>query len=473
VIFTNIAAAFKNIKTHPEPNPKTETVYTPDWSSLDKRPLPAWYDEAKIGIFVHWGVYSVPAYACADGLAEWYWWFWKQNYLGCQAAWHNKTYGADFKYTDFGPMFKAQLFDADRWASLFKKSGAKYVVFTTKHHEGWCNFPSAQSWNWNSVDNGPGKDLTRLITDAVRKEGLRVGLYHSLFEWFNPLYLSDMANNYTTSRYVDEILQPQLHQIATDYAPDLIWADGDWEANATYWKSKEFLAWLYNESPSKDQVIVNDRWGADAESAHGGYWTGDDRWNPNAIQKHKWEDCFTIDSGSWGYNRNSTFKNYLTIETMLDTVMSSISKFGNALINVGPTSDGLILPIFEERLTQLGEWLGVNGEAVYGTSPWVSPRDEDVVPGRKNITVWYTVKGPVIYATIMSWPYDNTVRLTLPVPQNKATIQMIGYSNSTFLDFSYNNKQVVIKMPDVPVSTLSSKWAWSFRLRGFVHKNTV
>ncbi|PRP84268.1 alpha-L-fucosidase-like [Planoprotostelium fungivorum] len=446
---------------------KADPIYTPHWSSLDARPLPSWYDEAKVGIFVHWGVYSVPAYACQDGLAEWYWWFKQQNYLGCQTAWHNTTYGPDFSYTDFAPMFKAQLFSADRWAKLFKKSGAKYVVFTTKHHEGWCNFPSAEAWNWNSVTNGPRKDLTRLIVNAVRKQGLRMGLYHSLFEWFHPLYLKDKANNFTTQVYVDEILQPQLHQIANDYAPDLIWADGDWEANDTYWKSKEFLAWLYNEAPNKKEVIVNDRWGANVESKHGGYWTGDDRWDPNSIQKHKWEDCFTVDAGSWGYNRNATFSNYLSIHTMIDLVVGGVAKNGNSLINVGPTADGLILPIFEERLTQLGEWLGVNGEAIYGTRPWVEPKDVDVTPG-KNITVWYTTKKDALYATVMGWPYDNIVKLSLPVPTQFPEVQLLGYNGT--LGFNYNEQGLNIRMPSVP-SQLASQWAWSIKLIGFKHKS--
>jgi len=327
------------------------------------------------------------------------------------------------------------------------------------------------SGNWNSVDNGPKKDLTRLVVDAVKKEGLKMGLYHSLFEWYHPLYLSDKKNNFQTTQYVDQILQPQLRQVATDYAPDLIWADGDWEANDTYWKSKEYLAWLYNESPSRNDVIVNDRWGANVENKHGGYWTGDDRWNPNSIQKHKWEDCFTIDSGSWGYNRNATFQNYLTIETILDLVVGGVAKNGNTLINVGPTADGIILPIFEERLTQLGEWLGVNGEAIYASRPWYEPRENDLSDG-KNITVWYTTKGRILYATFMSWPHNSLIKLKLPIPASPAaTVQLLGEKKT--LRFSNKADELDIELPSTPLNLLASKWAWSLKLTGFVSRKTI
>lgn len=136
-----------------------------------------------------------------------------------------------------------------------------------------------------------------------------MGLYHSIFEWFHPLYLADKANNYSTSRYVDEVYLPQAKEINTLYKPDLIWSDGDWEANSSYWKSPELLAWLYNEAPNREQVIVNDRWGSDnppiGSGKHfGGYFSGGDRQQASAkMLKHKWENAFTIDSLSWGYAR--------------------------------------------------------------------------------------------------------------------------------------------------------------------------
>jgi len=358
-------------------------------------------------------------------------------------------------------MFKAQLFDADRWAKLFAKSGAKYVVLTSKHHEGWCNYPSPQAWNWNSVDNGPGKDLTKMLTEAVRKAGLKMGLYHSLFEWYHPLYLSDKANKYNTSRYVDEVLQPQLRQIVRDYQPSVVWADGDWEAADTYWKSKEFLAWLYTSSPVKDDVIVNDRWGAGDRNLHGGFYTGGDRYNPSTLQTHKWEDCFTIDAGSWGYNRDATLANYLTIDQILSLLVGGTAKNGNSLINIGPTADGIITPIYEERLTQMGQWLDVNGEAIYGSTPWRQVNDSF-----SDVQVWYTQKAEesAVYATIMSWPADSIVTLHYPqpIPGQTATAQLLGESGK--LRYAVNGRNTVIALPKVPLTTLKSKNAWTIKL---------
>jgi len=229
------------------------------------------------------------------------------------------------------------MFDPDEWAGLFKAAGAKYVVLTSKHHEGFCNWPSAQSWNWNSQDCGPHQDNVGLVTNAVRKAGLKMGLYHSLFEWFNPLYLQDKANG-STNVYVKTILQPQLYDIVNTYKPEILWADGDWEKPDTYWESKEFLAWLYNDSPVKDTVCVNDRWGAGDSCKHGGYYTCADRYNPGHLVNHKWENCFTLDKGSWGFRRNANISQYISFQEVLYTFVSTISCGGNVLLNVGPTS---------------------------------------------------------------------------------------------------------------------------------------
>jgi len=149
----------------------TAVQYQPDWKSLDSRPLPSWYDEAKFGIFVHWGLFSVPSYGCTKGgsAGEWYWWHLDGSKDPCLVHWHHKTYGENFQYADFPDLYQTPLFDPHEWASLFKQSGAKYVVFTTKHHDGYTHWRSPSAWNWNSVDTGPHQDHVRMMTDAVRK----------------------------------------------------------------------------------------------------------------------------------------------------------------------------------------------------------------------------------------------------------------------------------------------------------------
>lgn len=437
--------------------------YQPTWESLDARPLPSWYDDAKFGIFIHWGVFSVPSYSCGGVSAEWYWnGLIKGGGDRCIQAFHNKTYGPDFKYPDFVSSFHAELFNADAWANLFQKSGAKYVVLTSKHHEGFTNWPSAQSWNWNSVDVGPGLDIVGLITKAVRKAGLRMGLYHSLYEWFNPSYLADNANKGKTTTYVDTILQPQLSEIVNSYHPEIVWSDGDWEMNDTYWKSKEFLAWLYNESPVKDTVVVNDRWGNGDSCKHGGFYTCNDRYNPGVIQEHKWENCLTVDSRTWGYARNGDLSDYLTFHDLLTQLASTVACNGNLLLNVGPTSEGTITPIYEERLLQLGSWLSINGEAIYATKPWRAQNET-------SIPVWYTASKSThgtVYAILLSWPSSNWVQLTQATPTgSKTTVTLLGFDK--MLNWEPVGKGMMISLPDFASlpAVVRRQEAWTLMLK--------
>lgn len=382
--------------------------YTPDWASVDSRPLPSWFDDAKFGIFIHWGVFSVPSFK-----TEWYWW----NLNGSNpdpetVAFHERVYGKDFKYQDFADQFKAEMWDPAAWANMFKNAGAKYVVLTSKHHEGFTNWPSSVSWNWNSMDVGPHRDLVGELSEAVREAGLTMGLYHSLFEWFHPLYLADKAANFTSRSFVESKTMPELKEIVEKYKPDLIWSDGDWEADSvSYWKSPEFLAWLYNDSPVKDTVVTNDRWGQGCSLKHGGYYSGGDRQQPGPeLLGHKWENCMTIDGGSWGYSRKSNLAAYLSTTQILRELASTVAYGGNLLLNVGPTKDGLILPIFEERLSQVGAFLHVNGAAIYGTTPF-SVQEEKSIEGAVY-TASRASPGTVFLTVVQkqgTWPAPGTV----------------------------------------------------------------
>lgn len=171
--------------------------YKPDWTSLDTRPLPSWYDAAKIGIFIHWGVFSVPAYG-----SEWFWYNWKTENDPDITTFIKNNYPSHFQYCEFASMFKAEFYDPSYWTKIFKLSGARYVVLTSKHHEGYTLWPSKTSWNWNSLDIGPKRDLLGDLCNAVKSAGLHFGVYHSLFEWYNPLYLNDKQKNFTTNDFV-------------------------------------------------------------------------------------------------------------------------------------------------------------------------------------------------------------------------------------------------------------------------------
>jgi len=246
--------------------------FTPDWPSLDSRPLPTWYDEAKVGVFIHWGPYSVPGVA-----SEWFWYQWNRRDPANPGdmeivQYMEKFYPPDFKYQQFGPQFSAEFFNATFWAELVADSGAKYFVFTSKHHDGFNNWPSKRNFGWNSRDIGPKRDVVGELAEAFRADDRVVfGLYHSLFEWYHPLYLEDKANNKTTKYFVEQKMMPELMELINKYKPEVLWSDGDWEAKPEYWDTLNFLSWLYSESPVKDTIVTNDRWGSGVLCKHGDF----------------------------------------------------------------------------------------------------------------------------------------------------------------------------------------------------------
>lgn len=442
--------------------------YDPTWDSLMTRPLPGWFDDSKVGIFLHWGVFSVPSYK-----SEWYWWALDGSKDPDTIRFHNKTYGPDFKYADFAPMFTADLWQPDQWADLFKKAGAKYVVLTSKHHEGFTNWCSQESFNWNACESGPHRDLVGGLTDSVRAAGLHMGLYHSIFEWFHPLYLQDKANNYTTRRFVDEVYMPEAREINMRYKPDLIWSDGDWEANSSYWRSPELLAWLYNDSPNKEDVIVNDRWGNEnppiGSGKHfGGYFSGGDRQQAGSqLLHHKWENAFTLDGGTWGYSRVSEFAAYLNITTILYEVVSTVAYGGNALINVGPTSDGRIATIFQDRLLQLGAWLDVNGEAIYKTTTWREQNDTAAHGVERGVYYTASKDGRTVFAHMMGWPDGNSLALTQPRGSANTTVRMIGCEAPMAWKAAGSGAGLTITIPPLSPRQLPSFLGpWVFALGG-------
>ncbi|XP_046582092.1 alpha-L-fucosidase-like [Haliotis rubra] len=357
---------------------ETEIRFDPTWESLDSnsRPLPTWYDEAKIGIFVSWALFSVPSFG-----SEWFWERWQEDKNPMYVQYMKENYRPGFTYADFASDFMAEFYDAEAWAELFAASGAKYIVFITKHHGGFCNWPTNVSFNWNSMMVGPKRDLVGEMSQSLRsKTDLRLGLYHSLYEWFHPLFLQDKAKNYTTNRFAKEKTMPELYELVNTYKPDIVWSDGDPLAPDTYWESKEFLAWLYNDSPVKEKVVTNDRWGNGDHCHHGGFLTCHDRYNPGVLQPRKWEDAMTIDKKSWGFRREAVLEDFLTSDEIIAVLAETVSCGGNMLINVGPTKYDMISPIYEERLRQMGEWLKVNGEAIYASKPWVAQNDT-ITPG--------------------------------------------------------------------------------------------
>lgn len=423
--------------------------YQPNWASLNKRPLPAWFHYDKFGIFIHWGVYAVPSFSrvIPDGYSEWYWANLKDPQRPNHAAvteFHNRVYGNNFSYFDFAPHFKAELYNPTEWAEIFKRSGARYVVLTSKHHDGFALWPSKEaneSWGkpWNAASIGPKRDVLGDLTAAVRNAGLKMGFYYSLMEWYNPVHQKD------PDAYVSKVMIPQFKDLVSCYKPSVIFADGEWIKSDTTWRSTELLAWLYNESPVKDEVVVNDRWGKNTRKTHPStYYTSE--YGSGLGKDVVWEESRGMGQ-SYGYNRMEKLKDYKTTEELIIILADIVSKGGNLLLDIGPAADGTIPVIMEDRLSGMGKWLAVNGEAIYGTRAWKRDRqwsagqlpqikggeyqtdydvNEWVKPSKEHahIEMFFTRKGNDLYAIVPHYSPVITIRDVLLKPG--ATVSIPG-----------------------------------------------
>lgn len=462
----------------------------PTWESIDARPVPEWFSDAKFGIFVHWGPYSVPAWTPKGTYSEWYqYWletrslFGNGDFTGSEVYdFHVQRYGADYSYYRFGSDFKAELFDAGEWAALFEQSGARYVVPTTKHHDGYCIWPSAEAnrtWGfpWNSVDVGPKRDLVGELTEAVRKTPVRMGLYYSIYEWFNPLYTSNLE------RFVDEHYHPQFKDMVTRYQPDLIFVDGAWDHPASAWKTFDLLTWLFNDSGAGDDLVINDRWGKDTRFRHAGYYTAE--YDPFFESDHPWEECRGM-GFSFGYNRAEDAWDYNDARTLILLLVDIVSRGGNLLLDIGPDSDGKIPPIMQDRLLAMGEWLQVNGEAVYGTRKYerscqwsagiqAYPEDAghyksanyvvkqtlDPDDGYAVKEVFFTHKPGALYCILPKYPKESVVIKGIH-PDPSARITLLGYPH--VLNWARTKEGIRVEVPFLTPDELPCDHAWVIRV---------
>lgn len=474
-----------------------QTRYEPSWDSIDRRPSPAWYTGAKFGIFIHWGVYSVPAFAAVNAkgqnpYAEWYWNSLTNGMRATSptgdgaATWefHKRIYGEKFPYADFAPLFRAELYDPDHWARVFARSGAKYVALTSKHHEGfalWRSEEANRAWGrpWNAVDIGPKRDVLTDLMEAGRKQGLKMGVYYSLYEWYNPLWLADRR------RYVTEHMVPQFKDMVNRARPSIIFSDGEWDQSSDQWRSPELLAWLLNESPVRDEVVINDRWGKDSRHKHGGYYTTE--YTSGMSQgSHVWEESRGM-GASYGYNRMETLADYHSGRELLLMLIDIVSRGGNLLLDIGPTADGRIPVIMEERLEQIGEWLRPNGEAIYGTTQWRRPRQwsagnvpkleekeyrseyditkmVDTPPsGLARVEAFLTSKPGAVYAIVPRRPVRQLVIDEVEAPSGAhVTLLETGQPVESRLE----GGRLTILVPDALAAALPARQAYTFKIAG-------
>ena len=345
-----------------------DKTWTADWEDLQSRPYPQWFKDAKLGIFIHWGIYSVPSYSSPEAYAEW---FLRGLQLGepLRTNFMKETYGEDFTYRDFAPLFKAELFDPDEWADIFKRSGAKYIILVSKHHDGYALWPSKYSPGWNSMDVGPKRDIVGELTKSVREAGMKMGIYYSLTEWNNPMHRWYTDPNDSIGEYVEKYMIPQFKEVMGTYKPSLIFADGEWFNKASDFHAAELIAWFYNlVGPD---AIVNNRWGAGSDI---GFLTPE---YSSGIKNsdRPWSEVRGL-GRSFALNRNEKLNAYLTPRDLIHFFVKAISNGGGITINVGPKADGQIPLLQQERILKLGEWIETNKEAVYGSEPWIRPGEE-------------------------------------------------------------------------------------------------
>jgi alpha-L-fucosidase len=435
--------------------------YQPNWDALDKRETPQWWKDAKFGIFIHWGVYSVPAYAPVhevEGVYEKYAEHYANRLLSKNKLFmehHVKYYGADFRYEDFVPMFKAEYFNPDQWTDLFERAGAKYVVLTSKHHDGFALWPSKESNGFNSVDLGPKRDLAGELTEAVRRKGMHMGFYYSLLEWDRPLYSAA-----TLHQWVDTHMIPQMKDLVNRYRPEIIFSDGEWDYPSKDLKSESFLAWLYNDSPVRATVVVNDRWGKETRSKHGDYYTTEydlvhDEKGIGDKKSHPWEESRGIGT-SYGYNQFETAEDYFSSKQLIDLLIDKVSNGGNLLLNIGPKANGLIPVVMQERLLDMGKWLKVNGEAIYGTQAWVGAASS------ANKEIAFTQKGDTLYALVKKWPANG---FYIDGLKNAGKVSLLGSNVSVKQKLKENRLHVEVAAADF--SRLPPQDAWVFQIEAF------
>ena len=413
-----------------------EGPFRADWESLQKYEVPAWYADAKFGIFIHWGVYSVPAFG-----SEWY--PREMYHQGSEIYKHHvATYGPQdkFGYKDFVPKFKAEKFDPAAWAALFKEAGAKYVVPVAEHHDGFAMYDSGLS-DWTAAKMGPHRDVIGDLAKAVRAEGLHFGasshrvehnfflgvgrqfssdvndpanaaLYGPAHNWLEARSGTPVSNDFTfvSQAWTDDWLARSA-EIVEKYHPDIVYFDwwiGQPSVRANLTK---FAAFYYNSSLKYGDHVGVINYKDYAIQEHSAI-LDLERGQLSEIRPLHWQTDTSVSNKSWGYIENDTFK---SPEFVVRQLVDIVSKNGNLLLNIGPKSDGTIPDEVQSVLREVGAWLAVNGEAIYETRTWTkfgegptkvaggSFHDTDTVSYTAE-DFRFTTKGSTLYAIELGWP---------------------------------------------------------------------
>jgi alpha-L-fucosidase len=404
-------------------------TYRPTWDSLETHKVPDWYQNAKLGIFIHWGLYSVPAWAPPSGElgkvdpAKWFTenpyaeWYLNTLRITGSPTWkhHVETYGKNFDYYSFAPMFNKSVakWDPAVWAKLFHRTGARYVVLTTKHHDGFRLWPSKVQ---NPKRPGPlsaSRDLVGELTSAVRAAGMKMGLYYSGgLDWTftdqpirtGPDLLRMVPQSAEYAHYADA----HWRELTEKYRPSVMWNDISYPKAG---QIPQLFAEFYNTVPDG---VINNRFGVKFAD-----FTTPEYAKYDKITEKKWESCRGL-GFSFGYNQVEGPEQVIAADKLVALLVDIVSKNGNLLLNVGPKPDGSISDIQMDRLHRLGEWLGVNGEGIFDTRPWVR------ASGGSGPEVRFTQKGNDLYAFFLDRPQGAQVTVPGVTAANGTSVRVLG-----------------------------------------------
>jgi len=457
-------------------------MYQPTWNSISLHPVPNWFNDAKLGVLIHWGPSAIPAWAPIDGnlhelinekgfeyyfthnpYVEWYY-----NTIRIKGSpseqYHQKTYGSDFSYFDFAPMFNEAVIDwnPDDWADLFHQAGMQYVVFVTKHHDGFLLWPSKYT-NPYHKNYQTSRDVTGELTAAVRQRGMEMGLYYSGgLDWtFNDSIIRDIPSHFgcvAQSPKFIEYVDAHWRELIERYQPAVIWGDIGYPAKANLPK---LFADYYNRIPDG---VINDRF---AQEFPDELETSEAVTNPtnehfdfitpeysafDRIRKVKWE-CTRGIGYSYAYNFNESPETHISFQDLVYLLVDVVSKNGNLLLGVGPMADGTIPPLQRQRLEQLGSWLEINGEAIFGTRPWIKAE----ATTKEEIPIRFTLKGNTIYAFLLGSSHDHCVVIESFQVEDEATIHLLGHDEP--LRWQQQDQDLMVMLPErrEPAPTLTLK----------------
>ena len=376
-----------------------------------------WWRNAKFGMFVHWGAYSIiggeRGEQIAGGGAEW--------------AMDKLDYTIE-DYEKFPRMFNPELFNADDWVKMAKDAGMKYIVITSKHHDGFALWDSKVS-DYDIMDTAPFKrDIIKELAEASRKQGIKFGVYHSIVDWHHPQAQGNLFPNYNAGQkdqtvvnpefpeYYKNYLKPQVKELLTNYGDiDVVWFDGDWIADYTTEMGKEMYSFIRDIQPN---TIINNRVdkgrkgmeGMDMEGNFAGDFGTPEQEIPATGIDEDWESCMTM-NGTWGYKPDDT--KWKSSEDLIQKLVDIVSKGGNFLLNIGPDGFGRFPAQSIRRLKAMGECTDANAEAIYGAT--ASPYD---------MPEWgrYTKKDGVVYAHVFNWPEDGKLVVHKDIKLKKASL---------------------------------------------------